>query len=74
MHRGLDPSQRRILGFYGLAWLAVGGFVAFRSCMACAAEGANALCAELALFGFLCWALLGIILGFPLYYCLKGHK
>lgn len=77
--RGLDPSQRRLLHFYSFAWVTVGGIVALKWGTACVAEEGtlsivNAWCAELALFGFVCWALLGVMLGFPLYYWLNQRK
>ena len=73
---GLERSQKRLLRTLGAGWVGAGAIGAFWWGATCVAkEGGtlglvNAWCAELALFGFVCWMLLGLILGFPLFYWL----
>jgi hypothetical protein len=76
LSRGLEKPQKWLLGVLGAAWCGAGIIGAIGWGATCVArEGGtlalvNAWCAELAVFGFVCWNLLGVIVGFPLYHWL----
>jgi len=68
--------HKRLLQTLAAGWVVTGVFGAFSWAAAWFRnEGGrlatvNALFVELALFGYVCWLLLGVMLGFPLYYWL----
>lgn len=76
----LSKAQKLWLTRLGVGWVGAGAVAAFSWGAACGAEqgvrlsAVNALCAELALFGFVCWNMLGAIAGFTLYYWLAGRN
>lgn len=80
VNTALQQSQKRLLKIAGGAWVGVGAIAGIWFAGACVAEDGeslgmvNAWCLELALFGFVCWAILGVILVFPLYYWLVQHN
>jgi hypothetical protein len=72
----LDERQKQLLRMPGAGWTLSGAIGAVWWGASCVAKEGGRLardtawCAELGLFGFVCWSLLGLILGFPLFYWL----
>ncbi len=72
----LDKPQQRLLWSLSSEWLGVGTVAAVWYGARCVADAGATLamdipwCVELVVFGLVCWILLALILGFPLYYWL----